>query len=525
MSLVPDLDNFRRLAAEFNTVPVYREIAADLDTPVSAFLKMHREGQGFLLESVEGGDRWGRYSVLGTNPLMSLRASGGRLEVRHRDQPTSVIEGDPLEALREVLAPFRAAPVAGLERFAGGFVGYFSYDIVRWFERLPEETHDDLGVADVAGVVADHFILFDNVTHTMKVVSLALIEEGASADEIDEVYAAAEASIDESIANLRAPVPLKELVPRPFTKPQSNLTPKEYGDAVERCREYIRAGDIIQVVISQRFVQPLASHPFTLYRALRTINPSPYMFYLDLGEEIVVGASPEMMVEVREGRASVRPIAGTIRRGETPAQDEELCRRLLADPKEQAEHIMLLDLGRNDVGRVAETGSVSVDEQMTVERYSHVNHIVSHVSGKLRGDCDRFDAFRAAFPAGTLSGAPKVRAMEIIEEIEETRRGTYGGAVGYVDFGENLDTCIAIRTVLIKDEKVYLQVGAGIVADSNPVAEQAECEAKAKAMMLALEQAAALEADEAATSTRRAREGGANKGGAKKGQPSKGRGE
>lgn len=493
MTLVPDLETFRRLAADFNTIPVYREIAADLDTPVLAFLKLHRGGQGFLLESVEGGDRWGRYSVLGTNPLMTLRASGGRLEVSRRDGDSRVIEGDPLDGLREVLEPFRAAPVEGLERFAGGFVGYFSYDIVRWFEKLPTRTDDDLGAADVAGIVADQFILFDNVTHTMKVVSLALLEDGADPD---EVYAKAAAAIHDQVADLRGQVPASPVAKGAWSKPVSNLTPQQYGEAVERCREYIRAGDIIQVVISQRFVQPLASHPFSIYRALRTINPSPYMFYLDLGDEVVVGASPEMMVEVREGRASVRPIAGTIRRGATAAEDEELCRRMLADPKEQAEHIMLLDLGRNDVGRVAKTGSVSVDEQMTVERYSHVNHIVSHVSGELRPDCDRFDAFRAAFPAGTLSGAPKVRAMEIIEEIEDTRRGTYGGAVGYVDFGENLDTCIAIRTVLIKNGKVYLQVGAGIVADSKAAAEQAECEVKARAMMLALERAAAMEADE-----------------------------
>lgn len=491
MSIVPDRSTFRRLAESSNTIPVYREVAADLDTPVSAFLKLHNEGQGFLLESVEGGDRWGRYSVLGTDPLMTIRSREGRTVVKRRGGTESVLEGDPVHALRDVLAPFEAAKVAGLERFAGGFVGYLAYDVVRWVENLPSECRDDLGAADIAGLVADNFVLFDNVTHTMKVVSLAM---PVDASDVDASYDRAAAAVEKTVAQLAS---ARAVSPAPtgaaFEPPQSNLTPAEYGEAVEACRSYIRAGDIIQVVISQRFEQPLASHPFSIYRALRTINPSPYMFYLDLGEETVVGASPEMMVEVREGRASVRPIAGTIRRGETAAEDAELCESLLADPKEQAEHIMLLDLGRNDIGRVAEVGSVSVDERMTIERYSHVHHIVSHVSGQLSADADRFEAFRATFPAGTLSGAPKVRAMEIIEEIEQTRRGVYGGAVGYIDFGSNLDTCIAIRTVFIKNGKAYVQVGAGIVADSDPASEQAECEAKSRAMMLALERAAALE--------------------------------
>ncbi|MFT4572266.1 MAG: anthranilate synthase component 1, partial [Candidatus Binatia bacterium] len=321
-------------------------------------------------------------------------------------------------------------------------------------------------------------------------------------EDIDASYERASTAIERTVVQLQQARPVAPQASAvAFEVPESNLTPAQYGEAVERCREYIRAGDIIQVVISQRFEQRLASHPFSIYRALRTINPSPYMFYLDLGQETVVGASPEMMVEVRDDRASVRPIAGTIRRGADPAEDEALVERLLADPKEQAEHIMLLDLGRNDIGRVAKIGSVAVDEEMTVERYSHVHHIVSHVSGTLRPDCDRFDAFRATFPAGTLSGAPKVRAMEIIEEIEETRRGVYGGAVGYIDFGANMDTCIAIRTVFIKDGRAYVQAGAGIVADSDPAAEQAECLAKARAMMLALEKAVELEGGSVAGST------------------------
>jgi anthranilate synthase component 1 len=494
MRAVPDLQAFRRLVAGADTVPVYREIAADLDTPVSAFLKLHTGGQGFLLESVEGGDRWGRYSVLGAEPLMTLRIRGGRIDLRHRGGRTETrvqASGDPIAALESVLLPFRAAKVEGLSRFAGGFVGYLAYDVVRAIEKLPTTTTDDLGCADIAGVIADTFILFDNVTHTMKVVSLAHVDAGASPE---RSYEEAVERIEATIERLRA---ARAVVPRggegEYRPPTSNLTPAQYGAAVERAREYIRAGDIIQAVLSQRYEQPLASHPFSIYRALRTINPSPYMFYLDLGEEVVVGASPEVMVKVDGREVSVRPIAGTIRRGKDPTEDEALISKMLADPKEQAEHIMLLDLGRNDIGRVAETGSVRVAEQMTVERYSHVNHIVSHVVGRLRADQTRYDAFRATFPAGTLSGAPKVRAMEIIEELERTRRGVYGGAVGYFDFDGNLDTCIAIRTVLVKNGKAYLQVGAGIVADSDPEREQAECETKARAILLALETAARME--------------------------------
>ena len=425
---------------------------------------------------------------------MTLRIKGGRIDIRHRGGRSETrieASGDPIAALEAVLAPFRAAKVEGLSRFAGGFVGYLAYDVVRAIERLPTTTTDDLGCADIAGVIADTFILFDNVTHTMKVVSLAHVGAGASPE---RCYDEAVARIEGTIERLStSPVVVPRGGAAEYRPPTSNLTPVEYGRSVERAREYIRAGDIIQVVLSQRYEQQLASHPFSIYRALRTINPSPYMFYLDLGEEVVVGASPEMMVKVADRDVSVRPIAGTVRRGKDSAEDEALIRKMLADPKEQAEHIMLLDLGRNDIGRVAETGSVRVAEQMTVERYSHVNHIVSHVVGRLRADQSRYDAFRATFPAGTLSGAPKVRAMEIIEELEQTRRGVYGGAVGYFDFDGNLDTCIAIRTVLVKNRKAYLQVGAGIVADSDPVREQAECEAKARAILLALETAARME--------------------------------
>jgi len=491
MSLVPNLDEFRRLAADANTIPVYREIAADLDTPVSAFLKLHQTGQGFLLESVEGGNRWGRYSLLGSDPLMTVRAKDGVMTVSRRDGKTDHIDGDPVDALRKVLAPFRPARVEGLSRFAGGFVGYLSYDLVRTVERLPSKNVDDLGAADIAGLIADNFVLFDNVTHTMKVVCLAVL---ADKENVEDAYALAAASVDSTVERLRrTAVPLPTPRSEKPTPPVSNCTVAEYEAGVRNCLEYIAAGDIFQVVVSQRLEAPLATHPFSIYRALRTINPSPYMFYLDLGDEIATGASPEVMVKVEDGRVTVRPIAGTIRRGATPEEDETLIARMLADPKEQAEHIMLVDLGRNDVGRVADVGSVCVEERMVVERYSHVNHIVSLVSGRLRSGMDCLDAFRATFPAGTLSGAPKVRAMEVIEEVEKTRRGLYGGAVGYVDFHGNLDTCIAIRTVLVKNNNTYVQVGAGIVADSVPAREQVECGEKSAAMMAALAHAAEIE--------------------------------
>ncbi|HEY2772565.1 MAG TPA: anthranilate synthase component I [Candidatus Binatia bacterium] len=491
MALVPTLDEFRRLAAGANTIPVYREIAADLDTPVSAFLKLHCRGQGFLLESVEGGDRWGRYSILGSDPLMTIRARDGVMTVRGRDGVVRTLTGDPLDSLREVLKPFRPARVEGLARFAGGFVGYLSYDLVRTVEKLPDKNVDDLGVADIAGLVADTFVLFDNVTHTMKVVCLAVPGEN---ENVDVAYERAAATVERTVEHLRrSQVPLVKPGEGLPVAPVSNFTPQEYGNAVSRCKEYIAAGDIFQVVPSQRYEAPLATHPFSIYRAMRTINPSPYMFYLDLDGEIAVGSSPEVMVRVEGPRVTVRPIAGTIRRGATPEEDEAQVARMLADPKEQAEHIMLVDLGRNDIGRVAEIGSVSVDERMVVERYSHVNHIVSLVSGRLRSGTDCFDAFRATFPAGTLAGAPKIRAMEIIDEVEKTRRGLYGGAVGYVDFFGNLDTCIAIRTVLVTNGSTYVQVGAGIVADSVPEKEQAECEAKAEAMMASLRHAAEIE--------------------------------
>ncbi len=501
MSGPPSRGDFERLVkAGVTTVPVYREIPAGQDTPVSAFLKIHRGGPGFLLESVEGGERWGRYSVLGSDPLMGLRAKDGRLSVRYRDGAREEFEGDPLGCLARVLEPFMPAETGSLARFGGGFVGYLAYDLVRTIERLPAATVDDLDMGDIAGLVADNFLLFDNTTHQIRIVSLAVAD---GSDDPGRIYERALARIEENVGRLSGPPPAQAAaVAGEAETPVSDLSPAEYCRSVERAKEYIKAGDIIQVVLSQRYSQPLSAHPFSAYRALRRINPSPYMYYLELGEEVIVGASPEVMVKVEGREVAVRPIAGTIRRGRDEEEDRRLVAKMLADPKEQAEHVMLLDLGRNDVGRIAETGSVRVSERMTVERYSHVNHIVSQVCGTLRKGCDRFDAFRATFPAGTLSGAPKVRAMEIIEELEHTRRGVYGGAVGYIDLGANMDTAIAIRTLLFKGGTTYLQVGAGIVADSDPEREQAECEHKAAGLLLALEEARAMERESEQGETR-----------------------
>jgi anthranilate synthase component 1 len=491
-TISPSLDEYRQLCADYDVVPVCRKIAADLDTPVSAFLKLHVGGHGFLLESVEGQDKVGRYSFLGTKPAMTLSCEGGSCKLSHRDGREETMEGKPLEVLGRLLGKPRVADSEELKAFSGGFVGYFAYDLVRSVEKLPESTTNDLGVADLSGMIVDAFVVFDNVRHTMTAVKLTFPADRD--DGIDQAWADAVAELEDTVRLLSEAV-AETPPPGPGGKgsPVSNMTPGQYGESVEAAGEYIRAGDIIQVVLSQRYEQELQVNPFSIYRALRTINPSPYMFFLDLEDEIAVGASPEVLVKVDGDRVHVRPIAGTVRRGETPEEDDRLVAAMLADPKERAEHVMLLDLGRNDVGRVAVTGSVSVDEQMVVEKYSHVNHIVSHVSGRLRDDCDRLDAFAAAHPAGTLSGAPKVRAMEIIEELEPTRRGLYGGGVGWVDYSGNLDTCIAIRTALIKGGRVYMQVGAGIVADSDPSREQAECEAKIRGMILALEKAGEME--------------------------------
>jgi anthranilate synthase component 1 len=489
----PNASDFLELARQGNLVPVFREILADTETPVSAYLKIARGRHGFLLESVQGGEKWARYSFLGAEPAAVFTSRAGTVQVSEDGRPDRTwTVPDPLDALKDFLAAYRAVRVPGLPRFSGGAVGYVAYDAVRFFERLPATLPDDLGIPELYFVVPASLLVFDNVAQSIKVVVNVDLRDPAT--EPRRAYDAAVARIDELIARLDAPLRFPEAMPGAGegSPVRSNLSAAEYGAMVQRAKEYIRAGDVIQVVLAQRLETRLSAAPFNIYRALRAVDPSPYMFYLQLGEQILVGASPEVMVRVEDGEVTVRPIAGTSSRGTQEIEDRALEQALLADPKEVAEHIMLLDLGRNDVGRVAAIGSVEVTERMVIERYSHVMHIVSNVRGRLAPGRDCFDALRATFPAGTLSGAPKIRAMEIIEELEPVRRGVYGGAVGYFAFSGAMDTCIAIRTMLIKDGTVYLQAGAGIVADSDPEREQAECLNKARGMLQALKRAEQL---------------------------------
>jgi len=491
--LIPSRAEFVRLAKGATLIPVYTELIADLDTPVSALLKLGEAPYRYLLESVEGGERLGRYSFVGNTASLIFRSRGRTVELG-RPSPQGGFRfeqldaPDPLDALRRIMARFVPAEVPGLPRFYGGAVGYLSYDMVRYFERLPDKNPDDLDVPESYFIVSDTVLIFDHARRKLKVVANAHID-GVSPE---VAYAEAEARIEQVLERLGGQVqarPLHGLVdqspPDPATL-RSNFTREEFEAAVARCQEYIRAGDIFQVVLSQRFSAPITAAPIDLYRVLRTVNPSPYMYYLQFDDLALVGSSPEVMVRVENGVAQLRPIAGTRPRGATEEEDKRLAEELLADEKERAEHVMLVDLGRNDLNRVCEYGSVRVDEMMVIERYSHVMHIVSNVVGKLAPDKDPFDLLRATFPAGTVTGAPKVRAMEIIDELEPTRRGPYAGAIGYFGFSGNMDSCITIRTALIKGGTVHVQAGAGIVADSVPAKEYEETVNKAKAMLKAI---------------------------------------
>jgi anthranilate synthase component I len=489
--IYPSLEEFKKKAKQGNLIPVYREILADMETPVSAFRKIDDGKYSFLLESVEGGEKWARYSFLGSRPEVVVRSFERTVEViRHGRKETRTFEHDPLEAVSDVLAEYRPVPDPALPRFYGGGVGFMGYDIVRFFERLPERKKPGLDTPDVFFMITDTLVIFDLVTHRIKVVSNAHVNGGSVA----AAYRQAVAKIDGIVKKLRgkgqgARGQRKKRRIGKASRLTSNFTKPTYEQAVLKAKEYIKAGDIFQVVPSQRFETRIKTEPFEIYRALRLINPSPYMYFLRCGDTTVVGASPEVMVRLEEGRIELRPIAGTRKRGTTEDEDKALERELLADPKERAEHIMLVDLGRNDVGRVSEMGSVQVSELMVIERYSHVMHIVSNVRGKLSPGNDAYDVVRACFPAGTVSGAPKIRAMEIIDELEPTRRGPYAGAVGYFGFSGNMDTCITIRTLVVKDKVAYIQAGGGVVADSVPALEYQETVNKAKAMMRAVEMA------------------------------------
>lgn len=482
----PDIAEFRRLAEKGNLIPVYREILADTFTPVTAFLRLGGR-PSFLLESVEGGEKWARYSFIGSRPSKVLRGRGRTVEVIEDQNAPVVIEADnPLDIIKQEIAAYRPVEVKGLPRFFGGLVGYIGYDMVRFFEQVQQSEKQDLGLPDFFLMLTDTMLIFDSLRQKIQVVSNAHVNGG----DVEAVYRESVQKIDAIITRLTSPA---ELLNRDDGGSSagfvSNMQKQDFLSAVERCKEYVMAGDIVQVVLSQRFERPSRVDPFTAYRALRVINPSPYMYYLDTGEAKLVGSSPEILVRMENGRIVLRPIAGTRRRGETESADRALEAELKSDPKEIAEHIMLVDLGRNDVGRVAKIGSVTVTDLMTVERYSHVMHLVSNVEGDLKDGLDAFDVLAACFPAGTVSGAPKVRAMEIIEELEPARRGPYAGSVGYFSYSGNMDMCITIRTLIMKDGKVHVQAGAGIVADSDPEKEYVETVNKAKGMMKAVDMA------------------------------------
>jgi len=481
----PDIAAFQKLASQGNLIPVYREIMADMDTPVTAFKKLDDGRFSFLLESIEGGEKWARYSFLGSNPSTIIRSKGNTVEIITNGTTTSIIAEDPLDCIRTTLARYTPVEVEGLPRFFGGAVGYLGYDMVRHFEHLPSDRPAELDAYDSYFLITDTIVIFDNVSQKIKVVSNAHLDGNKTPD---QAYQEAAENIEAIIKRLRMPLPTGSAPPSgKAVELRSNVSREEFEASVEKAKEYVRSGDIIQVVLSQRFSGNLSADPFDIYRVLRTLNPSPYMFFLRLDDTVIAGASPEVMVRKEGRRVELRPIAGTRPRGSTAEADEDLAHELMADPKERAEHVMLVDLGRNDLSRVCTTGSVTVSELMVVERYSHVMHIVSNVQGQLEDNRDAFDLVRATFPAGTLSGAPKVRAMQIIDELEPVRREIYGGAVGYFSFSGNMDLAITIRTLVIKNGKVHLQAGAGLVADSDPASEWQETVNKGMAVMKAIE--------------------------------------
>lgn len=454
-------------------IPVYKSVIADFLTPVSAFLRLERNQKyAFLLESVEGGETLARYSFLGCDPFLIRR-------YRRTDS------GDFIQNLRSTMARFRSVQLPDLPPFTGGAVGYFGYDMVRLVEDIPDTGHDDLGLDDAVLMFYKNVLAFDHLRHQIHIISNLLVDE--SPQEIDAQYQRAVAEIGALEALLRSPLDLPASERKPGDLPiHSNFERADYLKAVEKAKDYIAAGDIFQVVLSQRFEVDLPVAPFEVYRALRIVNPSPYMYFLKTPEASIVGSSPEMLVKIRNREAFYRPIAGTRPRSQDQAEDEHLAEELAEDEKERAEHVMLVDLGRNDLGRVSSYGSVRVQDLMFIERYSHVMHLVSSLKSELRNDVDRWDALMACFPAGTVSGAPKVRAMQIIDELEPTKRGVYAGAIMYVDFSNNLDSCIAIRTLVVRRGKGYIQAGGGIVADSVPESEYAETVNKSRALIRAI---------------------------------------
>jgi anthranilate synthase component I len=488
----PTFEEFARRVGQAPCLPVYRQLTGDGLTPVSAFRKLERSSPSFLFESVVGGEKVGRFSFLGTEPFLRFEARGREARVFDPLDPGAAPwtpTADPFVELEALLAKYRAVHLPGLPRFAGGAVGYAAYDAVRYTERLPDAPPDDRGLPDLSFAFYDRMVLFDHIRKTVLVVAHAHLGDGVDPR---KAYDEAAAKVDALVARLAEPgpeLPLDDIdTDGPVTLArESNFTREGYEAVVRHCQEYIKAGDIFQVVPSQRFQVETTAKAFDIYRVLRVVNPSPFLFYLNFGDFHLIGSSPEILVRVEDGLVTVRPLAGTRRRGKDEAEDRALAEDLLADPKERAEHIMLVDLGRNDVGRVAEHSSVKLTDLMKVERYSHVMHITSNVTGKLAEGKTAFDALRAGLPAGTVSGAPKVRAMQIIDEVEPQRRGPYAGAVGYIDFTGNMDTCIALRTLVLIGQTAYVQAGGGVVYDSIPGDEYDETVNKASGLLKAIE--------------------------------------
>jgi len=491
----PTLEQVEAMAGQGNLIPIYRDLPADMETPASIYLKLQDEGPCFLLESVSGGEHVARYSFIGVRPRGLVTTFGNQVYISSEGHGRTIplTEGlDPLAVLKSEMARYKPVRLADLPRFIGGAVGFLSYDAVRRFERLPDSNPDELNLPEAAFMIAHTLVVFDHARQRLQVVANADLTKS----DVRTAYQRATARIDEVVARLNAPLPEVPPTPDvPHNGLQSNFTKTEYRDMVNKAKEYIAAGDIFQVVLSQRLSRRTSAHPFSVYRALRMHNPSPYMVFMRFPGGVnslplhIISASPEMHVRLEEGEAELRPIAGTRWRGVTVDEDIALAEELLADEKERAEHVMLVDLGRNDLGRVCRYNSVNVKELMVVERYSHVMHIVSDVRGKLKPEFDAFDLLRATFPAGTVSGAPKVRAMEIIDEMESVRRGLYAGVIGYIGYDGNMDTCIAIRTAVMQGDTVHIQAGGGIVADSDPLREYEESWNKAAAMAEAVDYA------------------------------------